>query len=129
MVVKLILAEMLRKAPLGNSESTITNAVIDFVKKNYSDVNLSNESIAAYFDYHPTYLNRVIKMTTGKSLHKYIIEYRVERAKNKLITEKFEIAAIANLCGFASSSYFIKVFKAECGMTPVAYRRKYSMIV
>lgn len=128
-VVKLIFAEMMRKATLGNSESTITSEVIDYVKKNYSDVNLSNERIAACFDYHPAYLNRVIKTATGKPLHKYIIEYRVESAKNKLVSSKDEITTIAKLCGFASSSYFIKVFKAECGMTPVAFRRKYSMIV
>ncbi len=127
--VKQILAEMLRKMTLGVCESDITNTVIEYIEQNYSRVDLSNVSIARHFDYHPNYLSRVINMTTGKSLHKYISEYRVEMAKSKLISEKLEIAAIAKLCGFASASYFIKVFRAECGITPTAYRRKYSKII
>lgn len=128
-VVKQILAEMLRKTTISDSESNITSSVLEYIRANYGNANLSNESIAKYFDYHPNYLNRVLKMTTGKSLHKCIIEYRVEKAKSKLTSDKLEIATIAELCGFTSASYFIKVFRAECGITPTAYRRKYSMII
>lgn len=128
-VVKLILTDMLRRRSFNECESGITNAVIDYIKKNYKDANLSNVSIANYFDYHPYYLSRVMKQTTGKPLHKYISEYRVDIAKSLLVADNLDISTIAGLCGFTSASYFTKVFRDKCGIAPTAYRREYSEIV
>ena len=128
-IVKLILAEMLRRRSFTECESGITNAVIDYIKTNYSNVNLSNDSVAHHFGYHPYYLSRVMKLTTRKTLHKYITEYRVDIAKGFLVSGKQDVSEIARICGFNSASYFTKVFRDECGVTPSVYRREYSEIV
>lgn len=126
---KLILTEILRRRAFTDSESGITNAVIDYIRTNYGDINLSNDSIAHHFEYHPYYLSRVMKLTTGKPLHKYITEYRIEVAKGFLVSGKQDVSEIARMCGFNSASYFTKVFRDECGVTPSVYRREYSEIV
>lgn len=128
-VVKLMLTDILRKMTSGSLETGIVNEVMEYIKNNYGDINLSNDSIAKHFEYHPYYLSRVIKQATGKPLHKYVTEYRIQMAKNLLVSGKLDVAEVALACGYTSASYFTKAFRDECGITPTVYRREYSDIV
>jgi len=105
------------------SRSELCESVLSYIRQQYSDAALTNGAIAENFSYHPFHLSRLIKRETGKSLHEYLIYYRLQMAKNYLITTKFEISQIAWRCGFNSAAHFTKIFKASSGMTPKEYRR------
>lgn len=49
---------------------------------------------------------------------------KVYWAKEWLENSTLTVVAISESLGFQDSSYFIKVFKKETGMTPLAYRKK-----
>lgn len=121
--LKLCLLEIVRQS--RNSEySDLCEKVISFIHENYADTTLSNEIIAKKFGYHPYHLSKIIKNETGKSLHQYLIYYRIHIAKNLLITTKYALEEIAWKSGFASSAYFIKTFRENTGITPKKYRQR-----
>ena len=54
----------------------------------------------------------------------YILKTRIISAKNLMETTNLTIGQISQRCGFSSQSYFCRVFKEECGMTPLQFRDK-----
>jgi len=119
--LKLCILELISQS-IGKTHSELCTKILNYIHENYADLSLTNEQIAEKFNYHPYHLNRVIKRETGKSLRTYIIYYRLEMAKNYLLTTSYNISEIAFRTGFCSSAHFIKIFREKNGMTPRDYR-------
>ena len=69
-----------------------------------------------------SYLTRVFSKTYGTTIHQYILQRRVERAKSLLAATDEAIADIAYRTGFSSQSHLASTFKKLTGVTPGAYR-------
>ena len=122
-LLKLCLLELLRKNSLKSSYSGLCENVINYIYENHASQGLTNAVIAEEFNYHPYHLNHIVKEETGKSLHKHLIDTRLNIAKNYLLTTSYSIEQISWKCGFSTTSYFIKNFKDIVGMTPKKYRQ------
>ncbi len=97
--------------------------VTDYIRIHFTEIDLSNASIAAHFGYHPYYLSTLIKEETGKTLRQYLISCRVSAARSLLCTTDDDIGTVAWKSGFGSASYFIKVFREQTGLTPARFRQ------
>ena len=53
----------------------------------------------------------------------YLQSYRLQMACRMLADDRESLTVIAHSCGFGSSSYLGKIFRAEFGMTPMQYRK------
>ena len=72
-----------------------------------------------------TYASSIFHMAFGISMKKYLTSLRLEAAETLLIGEdRIKIEDVAQLCAFASVSYFIKVFRARHGVSPGEYRAR-----
>ncbi|MBW9110339.1 helix-turn-helix transcriptional regulator [Microbacterium ureisolvens] len=67
-------------------------------------------------------LARRFKDATGTTLSGYVAQRRAERAARLLATTAQSVRDIAMFVGYDDANYFVKVFRAEYGMTPTAYR-------
>ena len=77
-------------------------------------------AIAGMSQYH---FSRLFKQSMGLSPHQYVLQQRVERAKQLLKNSKMAIADIAFQCGFNSQSHLGKCFRESTGVTPRNYRK------
>lgn len=59
----------------------------------------------------------------GVSPVEYLLNLRVEKAEQMLISSSLPIYTIANNCGFYDINYFIKVFRRFRGNTPAKFRK------
>lgn len=83
---------------------------------------LSLELIAEELGLSEGHLSKIFKQTEGIGLKQYIVEQRIEAAKNLLMYSNADIGTIASYVGFCSQSYFGKVFRQHTGTTPLAFR-------
>lgn len=60
----------------------------------------------------------------GKTPSEYILEMRLNRACDLLLTTDMPINLVGNLSGYTDQYFFSKIFKKHIGVSPSAYRRK-----
>ena len=68
------------------------------------------------------YLSHLFSRTQGVSVGRYILLRRLTEAQRLLADTALSVGAIAEAVGFADASYFCRVFKKECGITPRRFR-------
>ena len=63
-------------------------------------------------------------MNINQTPLEYVMEYRLNTAKQLLDDTKMSITDISYHCGFSSNAYFGKIFREKYGMTPLQYRNR-----
>ena len=86
------------------------------------DSRLSGQQLSAALNYHPYYMNRVIMQYTGMSLHAYIVNEKIRRAKILLTETDMPLSEIAQSLAFCDASHFSRVFTAQAHRSPSAFR-------
>ena len=69
-----------------------------------------------------SYLSKIFKQATGKTITEYIQQARIEKAIDYLFAGTLSISQIAAQLGFYDQFHFSKTFKAFTGMAPSIYR-------
>jgi AraC family transcriptional regulator len=82
------------------------------------EANLTVAGIARAVHMSPYHFTRLFKRSTGLSPYRYVIQARVKKAKELLISNKFSIIEIAHRLGFADQSHLTRHFKSIFGVTP-----------
>ena len=70
-----------------------------------------------------THFRRLFHQVYNVSPIDYLLNLRIEKAKDLLVIHTLKLEVIAELSGFQSVSYFSRVFKQHVGITPAQYRR------
>lgn len=70
------------------------------------------------------HLIRSFKQSTGSTPHQYLLQQRIQRAKQLLEQQNGAIVDVALQCGFANQSHFTQSFRKITGTTPHYYRRQ-----
>lgn len=104
-------------------KSIYVDKAIDYIYKNYSQ-DISIQNIADYVGINRTYLFRLFKEECDMSPQKYLLNFRLKTAANKLESSDESIAEIAELCGFNDASTFCHQFKKFYNDTPLSYRKR-----
>ena len=76
--------------------------------------------VAEALRYNPSYLSRVFREKTGKTLSRYIQDKKIESGK-AFIREGMSVGETAARLGYASSQSFCKMFTKSEGCSPTAY--------
>ena len=71
----------------------------------------------------PYYFMRMFKRSMHITARQYVIQQRIDRAKELLRSPELEIAEVAYQCGFTNQSHLTNVFRRSTQTTPNAYRR------
>jgi AraC family transcriptional regulator len=96
-------------------------AAIDFIETHVSE-DISVDSIAAAVNMSSFRFARGFKKGTGQSPHQFLLERRIELAKELLRSTDQTLADIGQSVGFATQSHFTAVFRRCCRTTPRSYR-------
>lgn len=84
---------------------------------------LSLAQLAADFGLSVSHFSRAFRVSTGLPPHKWLLRQRVKAAKQLMGVRDLPLSEIAIAAGFANQSHFTKVFSAEVGVSPGAWRR------
>ena len=95
---------------------------IRYIEDNYS-ADICLKDIAKYVNFSPVYFHNVFKEYMGLTIHKYIEEIRLGKAKEYLIASELSLEEIGLRCGYKSHSYFTYCFKKAEGITPSVFKK------
>lgn len=104
---------------VSGSEDTsdILERIKSYIEAHFFDSSLCTNDLATKFCISLGYLSACYKKAYNTTISKYIIELRMEYAKELLKTTDFPIHKIAEDSGFNHLSYFMRVFKGYFGCT------------
>ena len=94
----------------------------DHVARHFGERALSVRTIAASLSISASYLSKLVKRHLDRSVVDYLIDYRMERAKELLATSDLMTYEIAEATGYPDAQYFSTVFKRHIGVTPTEFR-------
>lgn len=86
------------------------------------DQDIKLADLAALVGISQFHFSHLFKQSIGLPPYQYLLQQRVERAKQLLKQTDRTIVEIAFLCGFNSHSHLSKQFRQVTGITPTAYR-------
>lgn len=96
---------------------------------NESHGRISNSVLAQTLNYNGSYLGRIVKKYTGKSLFDYSMTFTMAKAVELLVHTDMSATEIAAALQFTNRSHFYRLFKASFGITPKEYRRQNRALV
>ncbi|QHW32887.1 response regulator [Paenibacillus rhizovicinus] len=118
------LANLLFDETVSENEKQ-TNDVIwkvqDHIRDNLGgDLSLTRLAEIVYLS--PSYLSKLYKQETGQSLKDFIIDCRVQKAKELLLQRDMKIHKVGRTVGFESAAYFTRCFKKMTQLSPQEFR-------
>lgn len=82
------------------------------------------EELAKIVYLSPDYLTRLFKKKHDMTIIDYITKCRLFLAKELLEKNEMSISMISSKVGYGNYSYFTRIFKKYCGVTPSEYQRE-----
>lgn len=118
-------ASMPRTAPSAHGLSASQlKRVTDHIKGHlHSDLSLAE--IAETVHISPFHFARQFKRATGKTLHEFVLECRVDAAKRLLHHPDLSVGQVASQAGFAQQSHLAAHFRRATGLSPTAFRQQF----
>jgi two-component system response regulator YesN len=112
--------------PSGDNKLTPNQKAVKRAKEyidNNLDKNLSLKDISTVAALSPTYFSYVFKKQTKTNIENYIINAKIEKAKQLLKQTMDSIGEVAYNIGYNDANYFSFIFKKITGISPRDYRK------
>ena len=99
----------------------------EWIAGHYAQVN-PVEAMTRRSGLTPRTFSRRFRAATGRLPIDYVHALRIEQAKRLIEQEATGLDDVAYQVGYGDPTFFRRLFKREVGLTPAAYRRKFSAI-
>jgi AraC-like DNA-binding protein len=109
----------LNRSPVGYR----VQSMLGYIYKNYGK-EIQLEDIAAAANISQSEALRCFHALLHTTPIKYLVDYRLKAAAEKLKTEHIRISAAAEACGFRNASYFCRAFRKKYGLSPAQFRSR-----
>ena len=103
----------------------IESAVI-YLHQHCMDTDFRLESLHSIAGISQRYFEILFRQKYGTTPKEYVIERKIERAKELLTSEKLLIRDVALMLGYSDIYHFGKIFTKKTGYTPSEYKRSFS---
>jgi two-component system, response regulator YesN len=103
--------------------SPIVRRAKNYIREQYTNPELTLESIAQQLQISSVYLSRMIKQGLGTSFVGLVTEMRIKKAIMLLNSTNLQMNEIAEQVGYESQHYFSTSFKKVVGVSPNQYRK------
>ncbi|MFD5497990.1 GlxA family transcriptional regulator [Streptomyces sp. NPDC001812] len=113
------------RARIGQPRTPALRTVLDLVTENPAAEH-TLDSLARQVGLSPRHLTRLFRAETDTSPARFVEHVRLEAACTLLVTGTDPLDAVARHAGFGSPETMRRVFQRELGITPGAYRTRFS---
>lgn len=97
-----------------------------YIREHYSDPSASVAAAASVAGASLAHFRRLFCQVYSVSPQEYMMDLRIDAAKDLLSVSTLSVREVAEASGFASAYYFSRFFRIKTGLTPTEYRAKYA---
>ena len=108
----------------GGFINSLVKDAKEMIKLNYDNREFTVDLIANELHVSHSYLVKVFKQKTGKTLVEYLIDIRLAAAIDMLVNTNLTARQISYNVGYNDEIHFLKQFKKKYGLTTKEYRQK-----
>lgn len=116
-----IFYDMIYRLSSQNTINSVISRAIAYLENNYDNPRLTNAELAMQCNISEVYFRRIFEKQYKMTPKQYIINIRINKAKQLLAENSLKINAVAERCGFSNQYHFCRVFKEKIGLTPTEY--------
>lgn len=98
--------------------------IIEYITNHFHE-RICNQDLARICNMSLSHFYRVFSQTMNCSPNHFIINIRIDKAKEYIVKTDFTMYEIAEQCGFENVSYFSYLFKRKTGLSPHEFRKRY----
>ena len=109
-------------------ESSVIYSISAYINENINE-NVTLNSLSELFHFTPNHIIRLFKSVYGITPKQYVLETKMDAAKQMLSYTKISIDDISRRLNFATPNHFSRAFKSAVGITPRDYRKQHLLIV
>ena len=118
-----IFYEMIHRISFNDIPAILKRAM-KIIDNFYNDPELTNQRLANECNVSEVYFRKLFLKHMNTSPKQYIIDIRLQKAKQLLAEGVFSISAISEKCGFSNPYHFCRIFKDRIGIPPSEYRKE-----
>ena len=107
--------------PLSKQDITYIRQAKTILDENY-DKHITIPQLARQSGINEAKLKEGFRELYGNSIHTYLQQLRLEKAKQLLLTTTMPITDITYHIGYSHVTHFTTLFKKEVGVTPTDFR-------
>ena len=111
-----------KTTPRGGLTRNNARRVVEYVEANFGR-SVTVRELAEVAELSPHHFVRMFKRSLGLTPYQYLLERRVERAKELLRSKVASLAEVGLSTGFGSQSHFTSTFHRAVGATPAEFQR------
>jgi AraC-like DNA-binding protein len=116
---QLILAAQLAATDVGKPDEPVLSAL-----RKGAALPLSVQAHAERLGISVSALRDTVRRSAGRGPREYIVQTRLNNAKNLLATSNLSVAAIARRVGYDDPAYFTRLFTHRVGSSPTQFRNQ-----
>lgn len=122
LIVKLVESQVGTPNPADAKDNLeAVKRAVQFIDQRLAEP-INVKSIADAADLSPYYFSRIFRATYQTSVHRFVLERRLDRARQLLESSTMAISTIAFETGFSSQSHLTTAFRVRFGNTPAQFR-------
>lgn len=107
--------------PEDCNPAQVISAVKDYIDRHYME-DIKIDELADRFYFSKEYLTKLFRNQYGSPIYEYVLQVRMNHAKEYLRDPQISIHEISERMGYSNANYFGKAFKRRYGMTPSEFR-------
>lgn len=118
-----IFYHMLHNLSLEFSSCDALLPAVKYLEQNFQSPDVSNAELAKKCNISEVYFRKLFKASYKTTPRQFVIDTRINKAKQLLKEGTLKIGAIAESCGFSGQYHFCRIFKEKTGLTPTEYMK------
>lgn len=101
-------------------ENRLALEIKEYIEEHLAE-QITLQAISNHMHYSRSHITAQFKNATGLTIAQYVLQRRIERAKQLISSGQWTLTQIAGMTGFSSLPYLSKCFKDAVGCCPSAY--------
>ena len=119
-----VLYHILHRLSGQSSSSRVIMPAIKYLEGHYGDPDLKSVELAKQCRISEVYFRRIFADCYNTTPKQFLIDMRINKAKQLLSEGALKINSVAVRCGFSNQYHFCRVFKEKTGLAPTEYMKQ-----